>query len=715
MELYQTKLNATFWCYPHEADALVDLSSLLVGFKTNGLANPGGGATFYFSPKQNLLNVVKLGDWVVFYSDTGERGNEWVFFGVCQTMHRSIVTMPVTGVTRTVYIMTCIDFGTALARSEIYFHPGLAARSEVNYPSDMAIQGTPSGLGVALSPNLFLEGNPGDLVAQCWGLLLGFSDQWLAPASASRVRVDKARRFDLINLFWQNANDVRSDIADSDVITVEPENIPSTPGTPEFDRFVAQVVAEVGDPDKVAGTSPRDGYGPERFLSLLQLLVRRARNTPTTLADLVSLDFIETECLPGYTHDVTPITGVETLWRLLLNVSNTPHNEMFFDLRAVAHKAEVGTVTLGSGASTSARSNFRLGINTGAVDVDAFGGNAAGGVRYVPALVLREQPLASVAGWESDALFLGTKDEVGSLPFGPLFHRSTGDTPPFSDARGTLDRIYHRYEAPLAPSTRKYTGQPVSHLDVVTVKRSEIANDMTGRTAGNIVNCVTVFGLTQLGGVELNKFLFPNFMPITNNVSVNRHGLHTKELQTRFESLSFANDAIGELDSRRALLRWALRWEHMNQHNNEFWGGVRRLRYRPDIRVAYRIDFREDDDGDNDERAYCEGVEHSGEFTDRWLAYTEVTLTNGQSSASPPLYVPPMLASQSTTNPRSVTFSGGGNRYASGRLGRTAQIRDSGNEVGPDRRDVEDDLYAGVGETIAPDTSASDDPSPGGK
>jgi hypothetical protein len=240
--------------------------------------------------------------------------------------------------------------------------------------------------------------------------------------------------------------------------------------------------------------------------------------------------------------------------------------------------------------------------------------------------------------------------------FGPIF--ATGvDTP---------GRHTYLYPEPISPATSGAVGDPLKHIDVVTIRNTDVSESNVGRSDDDTFNVHTLQGKGLGDTVENYRSWMWNYQPIVNQVSIERHGIRAREIPTEFNSYFGVGTEEGR-HARRNLVRWQLLLDHWYQHNIEYLTGTISLRGMPNIRVGYRLDWI-----DRHESYYVESVQHHWQYGSP--LQTTVSVSRGQRNDPFPAYIPPVFTN---TDGSSANKLSSGNRFDKGRLAKCFIVVDT--------------------------------------
>jgi hypothetical protein len=618
-------------------NGVVDCSPDVVQIQTSKTIKGTGGASFTLVPRKNYFNYIFPNDLVNIYFDPGDgvRGFVRTFFGYVDRIDRTIVTNE-QGATQTAFVVTCTDFAKAVDKTDIYFNPMLATRAE--------FQGTDFANGqlgghALRTKGITAHGSPAHFVENLLELLLGFGTQWTLPRSyptqnfLSQSRAQRRQRLKA-QLPASVVNDVQA-LFNANIEDFLTKNS-------DIDTVLQQKLQSIATTAGVIGNIPSNYYEQQAKISnilsaLLQLqayqtvLNESSKSSAASVYDIISTSFIESLAIDGFIASQQVWWTSGTLASIIYGYCNEIVNELCFDLRPVAGNAADDCF-----GTTYSTEPDELGYNTNGLPPSMSAGVQA--VKYVPAVIMREYPYSVVEGLDLTGYHIdGTVNtNVGFQPFGPVFAQGVG----------TEGRKIYNYQTQgvesLSPEKCFYApnGAPMKHLDVVVVKDTDIQTEQIGRSDADIFNFYEMTS-TDLLGTNW-KWMLNDIMPVMTPISVLRHGLRLRQMQTRFanysrDQLCSGSSGIDTAQIRYNLLRWGLMIDHWFQHNVEYLSGTMSLRARPEIRVGYRIDRPE-----RSESYYVDSVNHHWEYPGAMA--TSVTVSRGQRNDPFPAYIPPVMS-----------------------------------------------------------------------
>ena len=739
-------------------NGVINLSNDVISITTSKPLKGRGHASLELVPRRNYFNHIYPNDVINLYFDPGDgdRGMVRTFFGYIDRIERSESTDD-NGAVTTRFSLTCSDMTKALDETDIYFNPHLSNRKELIDP-DFGL----SALGghSLRTRGITAHGTPADMVENLLQLLLGFGAQWVLPKSYTEGRATKYINANRDSRRQRAAARIPTDLASvvSEILGTDLDTLAKTPdaiqeaidkqtnkqatGHIEFtDKDNQPLVDQYLRDQTDTSLLPISEFTKHRYRQLSKLLEQNAilaafqtvaKDTlgkTTSIIDLISLSFIEAMAMDGYIASTAIWQQQGTLASLLYGYCNEPVNELFFDLRPTV--ADVPDDAFGTQYS---REPDELGYNVDGFEREGFPGTeikpSSPGIRYVPAVVMREYPFSVVEGL--DLSEIATLDATLSFSaFGPVF--AVDPSGESHDGQAPEPRrVIYDYEKEAGVSKLSNSVQfaensaPLKHLDVFPISNQDVITSSIGRGDNDVFNLFALYANDSL--MKIYKYLLQEFLPIISPVSVQRNGLRVFETNTKYAQ-NFQVDADlqeGEdqeeenarpkLDTaqiRRNLVRWSLLIDHWNQHNVEYLNGTITLRGMPDLRVGYRLDWV-----DRNESYYVENVSHTWSYPGPMT--TTVQVSRGQRNDPFPAYIPPAvnkyfgaefdsedipkideqkLKVVRSTHERlqgsfaEFSLAGGGNRSSSGRLGQFFEVRDTkatAHAVGGDARAAED-------------------------
>lgn len=676
-----------------------DLSRDVVSINTNKTIKGVGQFNFVLLPRRNYLNLLFPNDVVNIYFDPGDgkRGFVRTMLGYIDRIERT-ENVDSNGAMSTVFTISGSDFTKAIDTTEIVFNPALAAKQEF---VDERF-GLSNLFGDALrTRGIIIHGTPAEFVENILSLLMGFGTQWVLPKSypTTNALLDKSRSQRLQRYKNHIPTAVQTALKAQYGINVTTPALNNTELQQSLDKLNKKLnelgnKLQLQDPDAL--TSLKNAnislvYYHQLELQAYQTLIKETNTkSPAGILDLLSFDFIETQCIDGFVQSEGLWQQEGTVSSIVYGQCNEMVNELMFDLRPVAFSSDdfCFGVDPTQGTAYSYESD-ELGIN--AIGTDLFQASTAA-IRYAPAVIFRENPHSVVDGLDLTKFnVMGTN--VGLVEFGPIF----------SADPNTPGRKIIALRNPLTPEPDQYqNGKPYKHIDVVIITNTDVTHSQLGRSDAQVYNFSEMYS-SGIGGGSTSKESLADFSPLLTPVSIFRHGLRRWNKTTNYANYGHnlvSNDPNAASDQslgRTNLVRWILLHDHWNQHNIEYLSGTINLRAMPEIRVGYRLDW----EGRN-ESYYVDSVSHQWEYPG--TLRTSIQVTRGQRNDPFPAYIPPVFGKNNVTGfpagtdvtsipvssniptgslefansvASSVAIQGGGNRQTDGRLGKFFHIKDT--------------------------------------
>lgn len=500
-------------------DEYIDISDDVMSASLNKSIKGVGRANLALTATKNFCNLIQAGDVVNIYFNTKD-GEGWVrtFFGYVDRMEEEY-NVSENGEPSSSYHLIASDWQKAIEKTQVYFNPHLARRADVG-GEDFA---TFNIGGIAMiSRGLQIAGSPSECVTSCLLLQLGFGSQWILPRSHPVLtddRLTSVRNSVAKDTLLQNLSEA---IGRDQLEGVEALLDDLTPSNEQDDALqvldaedqrteLEQAIADqLGDIDEVS----RD-----RTLSRVRanLEAYAAQTQPTaqrSLLEIVNLtDFVEREAMDGYAVNMPLWQQQGPLMSIVRSTSNDTINELTFDLRPIS---------LGGGT--------RIGTDWDRTPDDIAGNMASDhsikdGVRYMPAVVMREYPYGTIEGIDGESVRTGDEgDPLGYVPVGAIFSNK-----PNEPGR-------HIVEVPNLHVEDNRLGEGPSYghkiMDVAVISEKEIRSSRLGRSDEDHFN---LFGMTSdmFQGSEA-KYFMRDFIPIITPIHIARFGVRVREVRTRF-------------------------------------------------------------------------------------------------------------------------------------------------------------------------------------
>lgn len=494
---------------------------------------------------ENYLNLIFPDDYINIYFDLGD-GNGWTrtFFGFVDRIEE-FYEVNQSGAPTTRYQLMCSDFYKAFERTMIYFNPHLAGRPDF----DGSFIGTPNIGGLALmTKGIKVTGSPADIVQNNALLMLGFGSQFLLPGSYPRNLVTELRGRREEFATGRLREDIRNAVIDAGSYEAFREAVISrTEGIAEetagqysnpADR-VSHLREQYNIPaEDFESVDPADTVAVARVLqdAALRNLLREEHNVagdfdqgvrnildsstaefPPSLLDVVDVfSFVERPAIDGYAADMTIWQKTSSVGSLLRSYSHEPINELLIDLRPVD-----------SGAGVYSREPD---------DVLENAADAArpAGIRYVPALVMREYPFSTIEGLDLRDVSVGLEGQEGfSRNIGVVFFGNIFSDRPNIPGRHYVTMPSISWEDRAAGNTNALA---TKHMDVAVVSEQEIIRSQLGRSDNEHFNLFEFYS-DAINGVS-QRYFMNDLLPIITPVHILRHGLRVRSITTRFTRFS---------------------------------------------------------------------------------------------------------------------------------------------------------------------------------
>lgn len=518
---YRTRIRCVV--HSHNAPQPIDITGSVLNFNTSKAIKSTGRLAIALKADQNWMNQLNPNDYINLYVDRGDGfGFTRVFFGFIDNISKKTTTAD-NGTPSTIYSLACSDFQKAFEKTQIYFNPNLSLRADFRN-SDIA----------ATSPTVFMtnagivgQASPADFVLMLLIVLFGFGTQFTLPScyNPNVISANRAARADFLlgilsadtrsrvlnvgyRAYLENLRQQAGLQSPLESLTDPTSTNASDIQQRERTAFSSTVAADLAGPSDTA-----------RGLFAYNALNTTLSGYPPSLLDIMDIHtYFERKAMDGYIVG-QPWEEHPDVLSYARSVANEIVNELFFDLRLVS--AGGGLVD----GDTFSR------------DSDDIQGNEATdttstGMQYVPALVMREYPFGTIKeingenvnlDFQQDGTTSTTRTPLGTVPVGALF----------SDQPNLAGR--HVVTIPNINAADLAAGQSTSraskHLDVAVVYASEIINDELSRGDNDIFNLlsITTDYMSQDGSIVFLLAALPFVTPI----SMARHGLRTRILQTR--------------------------------------------------------------------------------------------------------------------------------------------------------------------------------------
>lgn len=659
MSMFRNHTRAVAIVHSHnDSSGPIDISKDLFEIKISKETKGAGGASIQLVPRRNYFNIVFPNDTINMYIDPGdgERGFIRTFMGYIDRVERNEQVDEETGAMTTLFRLVCTDFTKAFDRTELYFNPHLANKDFVDNRFGMSLLG-----GHALrTRGITAHGTPADMIENISTLMLGFGAQWRLPRSYPTDPLQKNRQRRIQRAKSRIPKAIQSQAAE--ILGVDLDNFDLREdvinkiirGGPESSTQNPQVDAITGAGDTAVGQRleflKEVFEGSTNFNALKTITRETEDDSPYTILDLLDLSFIEAMSVDGYIQSTGVWQGQGSLASIMYGYCNEIVNELMFDLRPVVNdnRGGISDSCFGSGNSSNleySRDPDELGINKG--NPQEFGGfsSSVNAVKYVPAIVFREYPYSVVEGLDlSNVYILDGEASLQFQPFGPVFAQKKEGQSQYRAIYNyeKIPRISKKEIPSLAPTGCFFNkiSKPLKHLDVVEIGNEDVIQSNLGRSDNDTFNLFALYATNPL--IEIYKYILRDIFPIITPAQIARHGLRAMEVKTVFANFGRSNicedegSVVNRAAIRRNLVRWGLLLDHWNQHNIEYLSGTVQLRGRPEIRVGYRLDWRE-----RNESYYVESVNHVWRYPGAMT--TTLKLSRGQRNDPYPAYIPPSV------------------------------------------------------------------------
>lgn len=537
------------------------ITESVVGAQCSKQISNAGNCSLTLLPTNNWLNLIFPNDYVNVYFDIDD-GQGWTrtFFGFVDRVEESYHVAP-TGMPQTSYHVVCTDFQKAFEKTMIYYNPHMAGRDD--FSGNEFSTGNVGGLALA-SKGVQVGGSPSDIVQNVILITLGFGSQFILPPSynPANQNILRRRRAESVQGQFTEAARQALDRAGGtyellrDQVTREAEGVAdSVGGELVSSEERVQAVADhlglsISDAESIAQSDElatvladhrlRDLFQPNDSIraqvagdfteGALNILEGSSSTANSALLDILDIfTFVERRAIDGFLSGAPVWQRQGSLMSILKDLSHSIMNEFFFDLRPLSQDSE-GNFTDEPVQGLYARA-----------DDDVLGNRSeTGGVQgitYVPAVVMREYPYATVDGLDLRNVHLDitTSDgpvSVGVLFFGAIFSHNVGVP---GRHIVTIPNINWADRAVGGESTHL---DAVKHLDVAVVHEQEITASQLGRSDSEHFNLFEFFAVTPIG--EDMKYYMHDLLPIITPIHIQRHGLRVLSHTTRFANFSLS-------------------------------------------------------------------------------------------------------------------------------------------------------------------------------
>lgn len=556
-----TKLHtsAKVLVHSHNRTEAYNLSDDVWSIQTGKNIKGVGQANIALVPRINFLNYLGPNDYVNIYFNKHD-GHGWVrtFFGLIDRIEEDY-SVSEQGEPTTTYHLICSDFAKIFDTTEYYTNSHLHGHDVF---SNAAVGNLLPALAIR-TQGLLLTGGPAEMVTQIIFTFLGFSQQFTLPESYASAITNTAilsqNRGLRLNFAESLMNEsqiqglgeggVQGLISGSQVQTQRQLEGLDEPASASSDRttLLRQVSEtldlDIAQIDSMRAQNPQalsrllteanisrelfslPGAGQDNDVGTMMRsvapIIRGASPVANpTVLDLMNVgSFIERETIDGFTYNSAIPNYQGNIVSLMRQHSHDMVNELFFDLRAVSDDP--------SGMLEGAQWS---------VDPDELAGNVDhsenAGVRYVPSVIMRENPFSTIDAVDASGVTLGLRGpnnellQYGLFPIGAIYSNK-----PNVPGRHIID--FPNINAVDKMQGRSNPGK--RHLDVATISSADIVKTTFGRSDTDHVNLTGLISHSFMGqsAQQYMKDLSPTVSPI----HVQRHGLRVRILTTRFARL----------------------------------------------------------------------------------------------------------------------------------------------------------------------------------
>jgi hypothetical protein len=628
-------------------DGYYDVSPDVIECQTSKTVKGGGGASFTLVPRVNYLNRIFANDYVNIYFNPGD-GRGWIrtFFGFVDRVSRVVMTGK-DGSTITRFRVVCSDFTKAFDYINIYFNPQISQRKDIT--GSLVGTGKVTGVndlagvnnlgGVALrTAGVTMHGSPVDVALSLMYFSVGFGAQFILPPSLSKILEKQVVTNRFNRLAWAKGklnSQLRealesspsktmsglTDYIDKETIDLATKSSggvapPANIKANDLPNYRAQVLKNLGI---------KEGHELSTQEALALLRAENLVNSTTFfLFDLIDIRHAEWRAVDGeiMTAAITEQTG--TIWSLINAWSNSFLNEVFCDLRPMQDIKDSSDPTIPD-------------VFTGGYSrrTDSLGGNVArdeeNGICYEPCFIMREFPYSTIEDFNPPPAVQILKKNLAPMFFGAIFANDPNKPGRKVTWIPTLSRDFEHKN----PGAKGY-----KHLDVAVITTKDIISEDLGRGDHDHYNLVEVYTEMETGKTAMGNIMMQDIIPITNPISIARHGLRPRKFTTKFgqygQLVNSQDAAAGVLNiaARHRLARWSLLLDHWAQHSMEYLSGSLHTRAFPEIRVGYRLDI-----SDRHESYYVDSVSHSWQYLNPMTS--NFTVVRGQRNDPYPAYIMP--------------------------------------------------------------------------
>lgn len=525
----------------HETEGAIDVSQEVIALEMSKNIKGTGNATVTLVASRNYLNLINPNDYINIYMDVGD-GEGWTrtFFGFVDVV-REKYAVAENGEPTTSYTLRCSDFQKAFDRTQIYFNPHMSGRADFGGDEFGAIN--IGGISM-ITKGVRTNGSPANIVQNLVMMLFGFGTQYILPPTygpnADVIASNRNKRSEYfkgqLGSIARNAllkeetfkalraaTNAEASGFSSDLSTASPkkrmqalrdrydlglaEDDIRLANTGKFNKLVADAEfrKHIG-----AGSKEFNEHDP----AILQGIGVIDDQKNYNLIDLIdAFTFFEEASIDGWVDDTGIWNKTGSLSQLLRNYTHDEVNEFYYDLRPVTED------------NTSEDTEYLRKED----DINGNVGPSGVGIRYVPALVMREYPFGTISRIDGSDLRLrlpgDNKDDtaLGIVEVGALF----------SDKPNVPGRHVVR-QSTLSIRARKTGGNQdaLRRIDVAVINSQEITSSDFARSDSDHFNLFEAYQTEfQLSDV---KWTMSEILPIVTPIHVMRHGLRTRTYTTKW-------------------------------------------------------------------------------------------------------------------------------------------------------------------------------------
>ncbi len=513
---YRTTCKVLIHDFTTATNGALDISQDVVHITTNKQIKGVGTATVIFTSAKNYLNLIFPNNYINIYWDINDgTGFTRQFFGFVDRINEKYVVGP-DGKPSTTYTVTCSDFSKVFEKTFLYVNAQLAQRKDL--ASQDIGKVNIGGLAIA-SKGVEVEGSPADIIQNLIALLLGFGTQFELPPGYNPAFYEGNKK-KLIESFYNT----RRNIVDVESFIKLLED--------QLASAKAEALKQAGDKksslaDVGAATASLFEKGLNKLginadnksvfsTGIITTTVMNTLSRPASFMDILDLySYVESDFIDGY-HGSTGIWAKDGPISSVLNeYCNDMVNELMFDLRPVSD----------NDSEEYSRKEDEVKGNL------AEGGIPAG-IKYAPAVILREYPYSTIHKYDGDSVELSLRDSadnkitLGEIPIHAVFSDQIG-----KPGRHLIPCTKTSYASTVFG--KESSDQSSRILDVAVVYEHEIKSTDFGRSDHdhfNLFEVIDDFGFTGEGA----KFFMQDLLPIVSPVHIARNGIRVRSERTKF-------------------------------------------------------------------------------------------------------------------------------------------------------------------------------------